>query len=468
MPSTEGAKSYGSVSSLLQTPTQTKEDFSVASPDREQDTAIRTKDSPRTVLLNSSTDDNSIVSQVRERQVAEGMISRIDMMAACFSTTACVGGGATSAAYCNNETLSPSFLVLDGIESISLGKVASNERTGDRVLKEATERWKNRVESRICVGNVSYEYRRAEEKFAITGDDAKPQMDEELLGPALNLVKAGSRVSQSLGRKTLPRATSLAMAAIKEKASGVINPDRYLPPIHSMVADHLRHQEYDEALRLFEEILQGNRSLYGDKDLIVSVAMHNKAVVYLLAGERDEALYNFHEAVLTKKEGLKADDPLIADSLVEVGILLFAQGELERSLAVFEEALETYGKDYFVKEDTGASRILNNMGCVHFEMGKPGSAIGFLQKALAIQHMSLGSTPNAESALLSLSITQSNIGHIKLAYGNYDDALVVLEEALLVQQSVFGDENETVKNTIQNIATCKAAARHKRQSKNEN
>lgn len=64
--------------------------------------------------------------------------------------------GGASMAYCNEETLSSSFLILDGLKPISLADSSKDQ-------KEAIERWGQRLETNICVGKVSYEYREADE-----------------------------------------------------------------------------------------------------------------------------------------------------------------------------------------------------------------------------------------------------------------------------------------------------------------
>uniref|UniRef100_A0A7S2UEF4 Kinesin light chain n=1 Tax=Attheya septentrionalis TaxID=420275 RepID=A0A7S2UEF4_9STRA len=53
--------------------------------------------------------------------------------------------------------------------------------------------------------------------------------------------------------------------------------------------------------------------------------------------------------------------------------------------------------------------------------------------------------------LLSIASTLCNIGSIKLRWGEFEEAILALEEALLLQQSVLGDEDPTVLNTVESI-----------------
>ena len=61
------------------------------------------------------------------------------------------------------------------------------------------------------------------------------------------------------------------------------------------------------------------------------------------------------------------------------------------------------------------------------------------------------SSSAAEQLLLSTAATLCNIGSIRLRLGDADGAIVALEEALLVQQSVLGDDHQIVLATADSI-----------------
>lgn len=124
-----------------------------------------------------------------------------------------------SAAYCNEETVSSSFLILDGVLTISLGAITSKDNKPYSMMNEAISRWGQRVETNICVGKVSYNYR---------WDD-----EEEEKGLEYSEVSnKASVLSQSLVR------TPLGVDPLPEESRD-IDPERYLPPAHKMVADTL-------------------------------------------------------------------------------------------------------------------------------------------------------------------------------------------------------------------------------------
>lgn len=335
-----------------------------------------------------------------------------------------------SAAYCNEETLSSSFLILDGVLTISLGAISSESDTPNGMMNEATTRWGQRVETNICVGKVSYNYRWDEEEEK--GLDHEVSNNASVLSQTLVLTPLGVDPDPTETRD--------------------IDPDRYLPPAHKMVADTLMFHEYDETVEVYKEILETDKERYGDNDLVCAIDCHNLGVANLLCGNHDDALQCFQESVLLKRECLDKNDNLISDSLVEIGIILYSRGDLEGALRIFKEAFSMYSKDPSSPDKVG--RTLNNIGCVYFAMGDLSAALLCLQKALDSQKVTLGLNTKAESALLNFALTLSNIGHIK-AKQNQPDSLAPLEESLLVLESVLGDDNTTVESTRVNIAKFK-------------
>ena len=90
------------------------------------------------------------------------------------------------------------------------------------------------------------------------------------------------------------------------------------------------------------------------------------------------------------------------------------------------------------------------------ELGQLVDAEVAFEEALAIQrsimrhpgHLVKGSKMNdANHVLLTIAATLCNLGSIQLSWKLYEKAIIALEEALLIQQSVLGDEHITVIST---------------------
>jgi len=354
----------------------------------------------------------------------------------------------SSAASCNEETLSSSFLILDGFQTISLGEIttgdskANNLSISNTMLKEATERWRSRLNTNFCVGKVSYEYRHADEEeeekcMSFSSSDGEYES---------SAAKCGSILSQTLEKVRL----------IMDNDKEPMSPDRHVPPNHRMVADCLKFKEYDEASEVAFGILNADQDRYGENDLVCAIDYHNLGVTNALAGDLDTSLSYFQESIVLKRACLGNNDSIVADSLVEIGILLYNKHDLEGALNIFNEAFEIYinENDSTSNSLDSIGRTSNNIGCVYYQMGDIASALVYMQKSLVAQRSALGLSEKAESSLVNCAITQANSGYLKFE-SDHLDALTTLEESLLVLESVLGDENMTVESVRSNITLAK-------------
>lgn len=165
-----------------------------------------------------------------------------------------------SAASCNEETLSSSFLILDGFLTISLGELTHSDmnrnpdnqdydqttrnRRYNNMHQDATERWGARLETNLCVGKVCYEYRHDSEEeeekcmsFSSTDDEDECVYD-------VNGTGTGTPPSHQSQAAILSQKLDLIPLVLEDSLSKDItvmnNPDRHVPPSHKMVADCLK------------------------------------------------------------------------------------------------------------------------------------------------------------------------------------------------------------------------------------
>ncbi len=214
---------------------------------------------------------------------------------------------------------------------------------------------------------------------------------------------------------------------------------------------HPQFQEYDQVAEVYESILEADIDRYGDDDLVCAIDFHNLGVANLLANDLDFALSYFQESVIRKKGCLGKNDHHIADSLIEIGIILYHRNDNAGAIRFFEESLEVYNDSM---NSEGVGRALNCIGCVYYQMGDFTSALSYLEQAMVAQKMALGTSEQAESSLLNFALTQANIGYAKLKCGK-PDAVAMLEDSLLVLESVLGDDNATAANVRTAIAFAK-------------
>jgi len=226
------------------------------------------------------------------------------------------------------------------------------------------------------------------------------------------------------------------------------NSDNHIIPLDvGTVIEQLKVQEYDQAIKT---LMKMHRSQVQKNQVgLECITLHNIGVVYSLQFNFLKSLSYFEKACQLKQKYFGESHPELAVSLVEAAILNFALQKYTLALSKFDQALHNY--QVLSNQAPQVAMILNNVACVHFKQGNPLNALGTFCEASRIQQHALGGSQNPQIDLLHVATTLGNIGYIQLQLKNYDQALAVLEDALLVQQSVLGDDHKTVKDTLNNI-----------------
>jgi len=258
----------------------------------------------------------------------------------------------------------------------------------------------------------------------------------------------------------------------------------HLRAMHKLGYQHLRRNDLPSALTVFTEILRGQTERHGKRSIQVAMAMHNLGVVYVKAEKYPEACRLCDGAARIRVEKLGKDHLDVAVSLAQQGVALMEMREYEVALASFREALRIrilgLGEEHPL-----VVRLLNNIGCALFEMDDLEESKGIFDEALRLQRLlmreqngevkggrsSSGNGGNsasgvddedganivsidpkdAHSMLLSIALTLCNLGSIHLRWGKYDESSVYYEEALLIQESVLGEDHKIVVNTKESI-----------------
>jgi tetratricopeptide (TPR) repeat protein len=238
--------------------------------------------------------------------------------------------------------------------------------------------------------------------------------------------------------------------------------EKNLEAIHTMASEHLRHGEYVEALEVFEEILRGQLARYGPDHFRVGTALHNIGIVHMKRGDYRSAARVSKEAVRVRKKALDPFHPDVSVSLAQLGVAYMESSKHRKAITVFREALRIRRRVSGARHWKNA-KILNNIGCALYELNELRVALIAFEEALDIQRDTLRQSPGdpsspfaapstvSDRALLSIASTLSNIGSIKLYWGQYMQAAVDLEEALLIQQSVLGDDHPVASRTRESL-----------------
>lgn len=188
----------------------------------------------------------------------------------------------------------------------------------------------------------------------------------------------------------------------------------------------------------------------GNNKYLGGITAHNLGVIEVIEGKPQEAIAYFREAICLKESAFGRQDPEVALSWDEIGIQLFARGDFEAALTSFREA-HSVRRAHGSENHPSVAMVLNNMACCYFQMGDLQAALETLEEADEIQQNAIGSSAQADLDLLHVAIVICNCGYLKLALKEYDEARSLLEEALLIQQSVLPDGHRAIRDTLSNI-----------------
>lgn len=211
---------------------------------------------------------------------------------------------------------------------------------------------------------------------------------------------------------------------------------------------------------------------YGDKHERVGTALHNVAIANLRAGRLQDALDAVEEAIKIRSRSLGRSHTKVADSLVELGIILLSLEEHEDALKVFERALKIRRDEYSATDidderddcQLRIAKVLNNIGCVHYETGSYTNARESFSEAVALQKAVFNNwvsyfcgLDSTSPGVLTMASTMTNLGYIELEECNFEKACQVFHEALELLRKVLGENNKLVYSTLDNIAYTHAA-----------
>uniref|UniRef100_A0A7S1ZIR8 Kinesin light chain n=1 Tax=Trieres chinensis TaxID=1514140 RepID=A0A7S1ZIR8_TRICV len=353
------------------------------------------------------------------------------------------------------------FLYLEGVECIGLGAVVVDPgekpkgHTPSERVRETVRQITTEAGRLIKIGYL-VEKRAGEEASTFSNGDGKAEenLDKERLG--VELPKDPSNVGLE---KPVTTPELVPLEVYEETYPGDL--ERSLTGPARDALNHFRSGEFSKAFVAFEKIAKQQRfhPKKEDDTFLLGITMHNMGVCRLLAMDDDAAaLKLFERAADLKRKSFGPDHVEVAASLVEIGIQRFARSDLEEALTVLAEARKmrslALGSDH-----PKVAVALNNEGCVHFQQKNPVAALTRFQEAAdALRNaMERGGGMRAEMDLLHVATALCNLAYMKFRMKGYDEATAIFEDALLVQQSVLGDEeHRTIRDTLSNIAITNA------------
>lgn len=393
------------------------------------------------------------------------------------------------------------FLVLDGIEVVGLGSIekpgghSPRERVRETAAQLATD------PTRL----VSVGYLVEDGGGILKGGDkekatARGEGSNRVLGwatsndAASEVGRANSLLASSNSATAAPmppqsqsaaagvRAELVALEVYEETYPGDL--ERSLTKTARAALTGMRSRDFGAAYGAFERLANEQKKSMKRKTPpgninesahLAGINVHNMAVCRLLAGATQSgdnaaaladaaeelALALFLEAADLKRASFGPGHPEVAAALVEIGIRRYASDDPDGAFEALHEARRILSASLGAEHPSVAA-VLNNSGCVHFRGTREGGSVAALtcfQEAKDMQQRAMETGTGAargELDLLHVATTLCNVGYMKFRMKNYEEAGAIFEDALLVQQSVLGDNHQTIKDTLSNIALANA------------
>lgn len=243
--------------------------------------------------------------------------------------------------------------------------------------------------------------------------------------------------------------------------------------LEASAIDHLRHDEFDDALELYDDILYSYKETFKRRNWNMNAAedgnfcvqpyignvLHNKGIVNFLKQDFTEALSCFEQALESRKSRDDSSNPDELTTRVRIALCRFALGQFSKAHAALELCLTAAkGQIKAFMDFAQIAEIMNNLGCLAFMGGDPKAAMEMFVETLKVQQSVMsnslysGSLLAGHSTHISISIVRANIAFLRLCGKDYAGAIVFFERALVSQQLLLYDSHETLLGTMDHLA----------------
>lgn len=208
---------------------------------------------------------------------------------------------------------------------------------------------------------------------------------------------------------------------------------------------HLRH--YRDAVDIYETVLYHYKRCYGNDHHLVIDTLSNLCIANTLNGNYVKASSYCQETLELRRKKFGEENVEVASSLSELGIIYYAQEDFGKALSSLRQALSIYTKSIdYPNRSTRICSLLNNIGCVHYSMGKVAMGLSTFEECLGLQRSVMGrlSADILNRVLYNMSITLCNAAIVTSKQGESQKAISLLEEGLMVQHSILPEDHRTI------------------------
>jgi CHAT domain-containing protein len=202
---------------------------------------------------------------------------------------------------------------------------------------------------------------------------------------------------------------------------------------------------YDEALPLFERVIETRKRILGPDAPDLAAAIHDLAVFYYYKGDypRVEPLSN--RALAIQEKALGRNHPNVATTLNLLTILYSNKGDYEKAEQLAKRALAIKEKALGPEHSTLAF-YLCNLAHIYDRKGDYDKAKPLYMRALVIREKTLG----REHQLVAQSL--NDLANLYYNKGDYTNAESLHRRALTIREKWLGPENRFVAESLGNLA----------------
>lgn len=222
--------------------------------------------------------------------------------------------------------------------------------------------------------------------------------------------------------------------------------------LHETAKDAMNEGDYEEALQMFEAILQAQLGRFGSEEhSSVGAALHNVGVVRLRIGQPLKAEEAFLRALAIRRNVLETNHLDLAATLAKLGSARTALGKFDEGLNDLREALKI-SRSVLGRNHRTAAQILCHIACLYFEAGELFSAQSTFEDALEMYRGIFQVEVDRDACMAQLTETLCNIGSIQNKMKNFSGAIKSFREALYLQRGILGHDHPRVIATLDNLA----------------
>ena len=242
--------------------------------------------------------------------------------------------------------------------------------------------------------------------------------------------------------------------------------------IQEIALDKLELGDYDGAMSSFMSIVtkcEDGTYTFADErvqDELTGTIMHNIAVIHMQLGIFDITPQLWDEACMTRRDSnpeLGIFQHSVATSLNEMGVSLFACGNFEKAIQAFADTIYVR-QEIHSMDNAPLAQAINNIGVVHFAMESIDQSLEAFDEALQVYRLAmlaendegnvshdesdLADGSGAQTLLLGIATTLSNVAYAKATQGAYAEAREALGEAIEIQEAVLESNNPRIETSL--------------------